>query len=76
MIQSTGHMKLKRKDDQNVNASIILKMGNKNINGKKFRDKVWKLKERPSRVCPTWGSSPFMYSHQTQAILLIPKSAW
>jgi len=27
------------------------------------------------RACPTWGSSPYTYSHQTQTILMMPRRA-
>jgi hypothetical protein len=33
-----------------------------------------KLKERPSRDWPTWGSNP-IYSYQTQRLLWMPTSA-
>jgi len=62
-------MKLKKKDNQSVGASVLLKRGNKNIHRRRYGDKVW------SRDCPTWGSSPDTNSHQTQTILLMAKSA-
>jgi len=33
MIQFTDHMKLKKKEDQNVNAPVLLRRGNKIIMG-------------------------------------------
>ena len=33
MIQLMDHMKLKRKEDQRVDASVLLRMGNKIIKG-------------------------------------------
>jgi hypothetical protein len=40
-IQSTDHMKLKKKEDQSVDTSILLRRGNKNTHGRNYRDKVW-----------------------------------
>jgi len=40
-IQSTDHMKLKKKDDQSVDTSFLLRRGNKNIKKRKYGDKVW-----------------------------------
>jgi len=34
-------MKLKKKDDQSVDAVVLLRRGNKNIHRRKYRDKVW-----------------------------------
>jgi len=35
------HTKLKKKEDQNVEASVLLRRGNKNIHGRRYGDKVW-----------------------------------
>jgi len=66
-------MKLK-KDDQNVDASVLLRRWNKNINREEIprQSLEQRLKERPSGDCPTWGSSLYTYSHQTQILLLMP----
>jgi len=40
-IQPTDQMKLKKKDDQSVNTSVLLKGGTKNIHRRRYRDKVW-----------------------------------
>jgi len=40
-IQSTDLMKLNRKDDQSLDASVILKRENKNIHRRRYWDKVW-----------------------------------
>jgi hypothetical protein len=45
MIQLTGHMKLKRKEDQRVDASVLLSSGNKIIKG----SKGWEGLERKRR---------------------------
>jgi len=39
-IQFTDHMKFK-KDNQNIDASVLLRRGNKNIHRRKYGDKVW-----------------------------------
>jgi len=39
MTQTTDHMKLKKKDNQS--ASVLFKRGNKNIQRKRYGDKVW-----------------------------------
>ena len=55
-IKFTDHMKLKKKEDQNMGLLVLLRRGNK------MREQIWryrveeKLKERPSRECPIWGS--------------------
>jgi hypothetical protein len=51
-------MALKKKEDQNVDALVLLRRGNK------IQEKIWRqslenrLKKRPSRDNPTSGSSP------------------
>jgi hypothetical protein len=58
-IQFTDHMKPKKKEDQNVEASALFGRVNK------IQEEIWRqsleqrLKERPSRDCPTWGSIPY-----------------
>jgi hypothetical protein len=34
-------MKLKKKEDQSMDASVLLRRGNKILNERKYRDKVW-----------------------------------
>jgi hypothetical protein len=58
-------MKLKKKDDQSVDTSVLLRRG-----GAKYsQEEIWRqsveqgLKERPSRDCPTWGSIPYTVRH-------------
>jgi hypothetical protein len=56
-IQFTDHMKLKKKDDQSVDTSVLLRMGNKiSMGGVTETIMEQKRKERLSRDCPTWGS--------------------
>jgi len=40
-IHSTELMKLKKKDDQSVDASVLLKRGSKNIYRMRYEDKFW-----------------------------------
>jgi hypothetical protein len=40
-IQFTNHMKLKKKEDQNVDTSILLRRGKQNTHGRSYRNKVW-----------------------------------
>jgi len=69
-------MKLKKKEDQSVDTSDLLRRGNKKYTQEKIqRQSVdQRLKERPSRDYPIWGIHP-IYRHQTQTILCMPRSA-
>ena len=40
-IQLIDYMKLKKKEDQNVDVSVHLRRGNKILKEGKYRDKVW-----------------------------------
>jgi hypothetical protein len=57
-IQFVILMKLKKKEDQSVDTSFLLRMGNKM---ERITEKNLELywKEGPSRNCPTWGSIPY-----------------
>jgi hypothetical protein len=53
-------MKLKKKEDQSVSASILLRRGKKYSQEKIWRQNVnQRLKKRPFRDCPTWRSIPY-----------------
>ena len=55
-IQFTDHMKFRNKEDQSVDASVLLRRGNKIFMGGNMETKCRaekRLKERPSRNCPT-----------------------
>jgi hypothetical protein len=53
-------MKLKKKEDQSVDTSFLLRMGNKILMERVTETKFGaKMEERPSRDCPTWGSIPY-----------------
>jgi hypothetical protein len=57
-IQFTKHMKLKKKEDQSVDTLILLRRGNKIPMEGVIQSSEQRLKEGPSRDCPTWGSIP------------------
>jgi hypothetical protein len=60
-IQFTDHRKLKKKDNQSVDASVLLRRGNKMLTGGNMEtSKEQRLKERPSKDFPTWGSIPYI----------------
>jgi len=40
-IQFTNHTKLKKKEDQRVEASVLLRSGNKNPHRRNYGHKVW-----------------------------------
>jgi hypothetical protein len=53
-IQFTDQMKLKKKEDQSMYTSVLLRRGNKIPMGGDTEAKCKQiLKERPSRDCPT-----------------------
>ena len=50
-------MKLKKKEDQSVDASVLLRRGNTIFMGANMEIKCGaEMEERPFRDCPTWGS--------------------
>ena len=62
-IQFTDHMKLKRKEDQNVDASVLFIRVTKYSQEEIWRQSVeQRLKERPPRDCPTWGLIPYTFT--------------
>jgi hypothetical protein len=53
-------MKLKKKEDQSVGASILLRKGNKILTEASMETKCRaKTEERASRDCLSWGSIPY-----------------
>jgi hypothetical protein len=54
-------MKPKTKEEQSAEASVLLRRGNKLLTGgnTETRCGAERLKERPHRDCPTWGSTPY-----------------
>ena len=54
-------MKLKKKEDQSVGASVLFRKGTKYSQEEIHRQSAeQRLKERPSRDCPTWGFIPYI----------------
>jgi hypothetical protein len=53
-IQFIDHMKLKKKEDLSVDPSVLLRRGTKfPYEGMQRQNVEQRLKERPSRDCPT-----------------------
>jgi len=68
-------MKLKKKEDQNMDASVLLRRGSKILTRGNTETKSGAKTERKAiQRLPHPGIHP-MYSHQTQITLLIPRSA-
>jgi hypothetical protein len=52
-------MKFKKKEDQSMDTSVLLRRGNKIPMGGDTETKLeQRLKKKPSIDCPTWGSIP------------------
>ena len=68
-IQFAKHTKLKKKEDQNVDTSLLLRMGNKipmeGVTETKFRAK---MERKTIQRLPNPGIHP-IYNHQTQTLL-------
>jgi hypothetical protein len=52
-------MELKKKEDQSVDASVLLRRRNKILTRENMETKCGAETVRPSRDCPTWGSIPY-----------------
>jgi len=74
-IQSTDHMKLKAKEDQSVDASVLLRSGDKILTGGNMETKCGAETEgKAIQRLPYLGIWPTC-SHLTQSLLLMPRSA-
>ena len=74
-IQFTDHMKLKKKEDQSVDASVLLRRGNKILTGGNMKTKYGaEPKGKVIQRLPHLDIHP-IYSHQTQTLLQMPRSA-
>jgi len=72
-IQFTDHMKLKKKDDQSVGASVLLRRGSKNIHKGNVATKFGaKTEGEDIQRLPHLGIH-LIYSHQTQTLLLMAR---
>jgi len=66
-------MKLKKKDDENMDASVLLRKGNKILTGGNTRTNSGAgTEENIIQRLPYMGSHPIC-SHQTQSLLLMPR---
>jgi hypothetical protein len=72
-IQFAKHVKPKKKEDQSVATSLLLRMGNKipieGVTETTFRAEI---EGRTIQRLPHWGIHP-IYNHQTQTLLHIPE---
>jgi hypothetical protein len=68
-------MKTKKKEDQNVDASVLFRRGNKRLTGRNTERKC-KIETEGKAIqrLPHLGIYS-IYSHQTQTLLWIPRSA-
>ena len=74
-LQLTDHMKLKKKEDQSMGASVLLRRGNKILTGRNMETKCGAETEgKAIQRLLHLGIHP-IYSHQTQTLLQIPRSA-
>jgi hypothetical protein len=74
-IQFTDHMKPKKKEDQIVDASVLLRRGNKVLTGANMKTKCGAETEgKTIHRLPHLGIHP-IYSHQTQMLLWMQGSA-
>ena len=72
-IQFTVQMKLKKKEDQSVGVSVLLK-GNKILMGGNTETYGAQTKGKTIQRLPYLGIH-HIYSHQTQTLLRMPKTA-
>ena len=75
-IQFTDHMKLKKKEDQRVDASVLLRSRNKLLAGGNM-EKGYEAETEGKAIqrLPHLGIHP-INRHQTQTVLWMPKSAY
>jgi len=71
----TDHMQPKKKEDQNVDASVLLRRENKILMGRNIgtNSRAW-TEEKVIQRLPHLGTHPIC-SHQAQSLLLMPRSA-
>jgi hypothetical protein len=75
-IQFTGYMKLKKKKDQSVGASILLRRGNKILKGGNTETKFRAENEgKAIQRLPHLGTQS-IYRHQIQTPLQMPRSSY
>ena len=76
-IQFSDHMKLKKKEDQNVDASVLLRRGNKILKGANMEKKCGAETEgKAIQWLSHLGIHP-IYNHQTKTLLWMPtRDCW
>jgi hypothetical protein len=75
-IKFTDHMKLKNKEGQSVNTSVLLRRGNKMLMGGDTETTCGAETEgKTIQKLPHLGIHP-IYSHQSQTLLWMPTSAY
>jgi hypothetical protein len=73
MIQFAKHMKLNKKEDQSVDTSFLLRMGNKIPMERVIETKFGaKIERRAIQRLAHLGIHP-IYNHQTQTLLHMPE---
>jgi hypothetical protein len=73
-IQFTDHMKLKKKEDQSLDTSVLFRKGNKILTEGTSETKCGaEIKGKAIQELPHPGIHP-IYRHQTQTLLLMPRS--
>jgi hypothetical protein len=74
-LKRGDHMKLKKKEEQNVSASVLLRKRNKITMGANMETKCGAETEgKAIQILPHLGIHP-IYSHQTQTLLWMSRSA-
>jgi hypothetical protein len=74
-IQFTDHMKLKKDEEQSIDALVLLRRGNKTVTGTNTETKCGVETEgKAIQRLPHLGILP-IYSHQTQTLFSIPRRA-
>jgi len=74
-IQFTDHMKFKSKEDLDVDTSVLLRWGNKILTGENTgKISGTETEGKATQRLPHLGIHPIC-SHQTQSLLLMPKSS-
>jgi len=68
------HMKFKKKEEQNVDCLILLRMENKTLMGGNTGEKTGTESEGKAMQRPPYLGNFRTYSHQTQSLLLMPSS--
>jgi hypothetical protein len=75
MYVFTDHMKLKKKEDQTVDASVLLRRGSKILTGENMETKCGiETEGKVIQRLPHLQIQP-MYRYQTQTVLWMPRSA-